>query len=186
MNAVKDLYEFIEAATRNRKYPISTAQGLRAAVKLFDSELNDDERQSLDKLKANIDQIYQSVFNKNKNFTAASLATYRSRMLKVVSDYERYGTDPTRMANWNPKVTIRTPNKARKGASIPAKPSSSSIDMGGSTDDEPLLVNMHRLELSLRPGVKFVVIVPQDLKKTEVATLNSILTSLSIPEKDDE
>src|SRR5579872_4746287 len=104
MKTIKELYEFIEVATRNRKYPTSTAQGLRAAVKLFDSELNDDERASLDKVKANLDQIYQSVFAKNKNFTAASLATYRSRLLKVINDYEKYGTDPTKMANWNPKV----------------------------------------------------------------------------------
>ena len=113
MKTIKDLYEFIEVATRNRKYPTSTAQGLRAAVKLFDSELNEDERGSLDKVKANLDQIYQSVFAKNKNFTAASLATYRSRLLKVINDYEKYGTDPTKMANWNPKVIVRGPKKAK-------------------------------------------------------------------------
>jgi hypothetical protein len=182
MKTIKDLYDFIETATRNRKYPTSTAQGLRAAVKLFDSELNDDERGSLDKVKANLDQIYQSVFAKNKNFTAASLATYKSRLLKVINDYQKYGTDPTKLANWNPKVVVRAPKaKAKSEASV--ERTQSEGDNGG---EDPIPANMHRLELALRPGVKFIIVVPQDIKKTEAATLNAILTSLVAEEKTDE
>lgn len=185
MKPIKDLYEFIEVATRNRKYPTSTAQGLRAAVKLFDSELNDDERDSLDKVKTNLDQIYQSVFAKNKNFTAASLATYRSRLLKVINDYEKYGTDPTKMANWNPKVVVRAPKKAKPVQEpVVNVPDSTQDSFGTAAISTP--ENMHRLELVLRPGVKFVVIVPQDLKSTEAATLNALLTSLVREEGKDE
>lgn len=186
MKTIKDLYEFIEVATRNRKYPTSTAQGLRAAVKLFDSELNDDERASLDKVKANLDQIYQSVFAKNKNFTAASLATYRSRLLKVINDYEKYGTDPTKMANWNPKVVVRAPKKTKAAPdSAPTQGESpQNGDAGAGTGTVP--DNMHRLELALRPGIKFVVIVPRDLKNAEAVTLNALLTSLVQEESSDE
>lgn len=184
MKTIKDLYEFIEVATRNRKYPTSTAQGLRAAVKLFDSELNDDERDSLDKIKANLDQIYQGVFAKNKNFTAASLATYRSRLLKVINDYEKYGTDPTKMANWNPKVIVRRPKKVKSTQDKTVGRAESPQNSAGDTAPTP--GNMHRLELALRPGVKFIVIIPQDIKETEAATLNALLTSLVKKENADD
>jgi len=186
MKSIKELYEFIEVATRNRKYPASTAQGLRAAVKLFDSELNDDERDSIDKVKANLDQIYQSVFAKNKNFTAASLATYRSRLLKVINDYEKYGTDPTKMANWNPKVVVRAPKKPKEATGSASAQNESAQNVDTSVGMGVIPANMHRLELALRPGVKFVVIVPQDLKKTEAVTLNALLTSLVNEEGSDE
>ncbi len=183
MRTIKDLYEFIDTATRNRKYPTSTAQGLRAAIKLFDSELNDDERGSLDKIKTNLDQIYQSVFAKNKSFTASSLATYKSRLLKVISDYEKYGNDPTKMANWNPKVVVRAPRKALKDTLASSQDESTSANTNTRQSDEPTGENMHRLELALRPGVKFVVVVPQDLRTAEATTLAAILKSLVVEEK---
>ena len=175
---IKDLYDFIETAMRNRKYPTSTAQGLRAAVKLFDSELNDDERKSLDTVKGNVEQIYQSVFTKNKNFTAASLATYKSRFLKVISDYEKYGTDPTKMTNWNPKVITRT-KKATKEPATNFTPKDEGPDnTDGLTGAIP--TNMHKIELALRHDAKFILIIPRDLKQTEVTTLNAILASLVV------
>lgn len=185
MNDFYTLNEFIETATRNRKYPASTAQGLRAAVKLFGNELNDDELNSLDKVKSNLDQIYQSVFLKNKNnFTASSLQTYHSRFLKVINDYEKYGTDPTKMANWNPKIIVREPKKKQADQNTTANQSNQSPNETSGT--EPIPENMHRLELALRPDVKFVIIVPQDLKSAEAATLNAIMTSLVVDKKDGE
>jgi hypothetical protein len=77
-------------------------------------ELNEEEKNSLDKFKANIDQIYQSVFSKNKNMSDSSLATYKSRVLTVLNDYERYGKEPTKMLNWTRKGRIRTPGTKKK------------------------------------------------------------------------
>ena len=173
---IQDLYDFIDTATRNRKYPISTAQGLRAALKLFDGELSDEERKSVDSIKGNIEQIYQSVFAKNKNFTAASLATYKSRMLKVINDYEKYGTDPTKMSSWNPKVITRSKRSARD-----TNTRSEGIDVQDSSPDvaqDVIANNMHKIELALRADTKFVLILPRDLKQTEVDVLNNLLTSL--------
>ena len=68
------LYDFIERAVKSRKYPENTAQGLKAALKLFDAVLNDEERQSLDTFKQNLEQIYHSVSSKNgKDFNASTL-----------------------------------------------------------------------------------------------------------------
>jgi len=107
MAKFQELYDFIDHATHSRKYPTNTGHGLKAALKLFEPELKDDERNSLQKFKENFDSIYQEVFRKNKNFSAGSLATYKYRVIKLLGDYERYGVDPTKMANWNPKVVSR-------------------------------------------------------------------------------
>ena len=107
MKKFQQLFDFIDAAVKNRKYPESTAQGLKAALKIFQEQLNEDEANSLDKFKENLDQIYQSVVAKNPNFNFSSLATYKSRVNKVLGDYELYGIDPTKMVNWKPKLIIR-------------------------------------------------------------------------------
>lgn len=102
-----ELYTFIDRARRNRKYPDSTAQALRTSLKLYEEELSEEERLSLDIFKNNFEQITREVFNKNASkFTAGSLATYKSRVLKVIAEFEKYG-DPAKMANWNPKIISR-------------------------------------------------------------------------------
>ena len=110
---IEDLYEFIDRAVRNRKYPSSTAQGLKAALRIFETELNDEERGSIDKIKENVDQIYHSVSLKNKNVAQSSLATYKVRLAKVIRDFEQYGVDPTKMNNWTvkPVVVRQAPRK---------------------------------------------------------------------------
>src|SRR3989338_7606501 len=108
MKKIQDLYEFIDRAVKSRKYPDNTGMALKTALKLFEAVLNEEERNSIDVFSKNIEQIYQNVFSKNKNFSASSLATYKSRVTKVLSDYEKYGVDPTKMANWSPKVINRT------------------------------------------------------------------------------
>jgi hypothetical protein len=176
MASIKDIYDFIERAERSRKYPTGTAQGLKAAINIFNAELNDDEKSSLDLFKQNIDQIYQSVFNKNKSLTASSLATYKSRALKTISDYEKYGTDATKMSNWSPKVQTRA-KRADKQVTTASMDSSNDISY---PEALPAASNgMHKLELALRPNIKFTLIVPYDLRKSEVKTLHTILGSLA-------
>lgn len=114
MTKFQELYDFIDRAKKNRKYPEATAQSLRAALKLYDTELSDDERASLDKVKENFEQITRSVFSKNASkFTASSLATYKSRVQKVFAEYEKYG-DPAKMNNWSPKVILRAKKIERR------------------------------------------------------------------------
>jgi len=104
MAKIKDLYDFIERAEKNRKYVPNTALGLKAALRLFDAEANNEELGSIDKFKENIEQIYHGVSLKNKNMAASSLATYKARVLKVIQDYEKYGADPTKINTWVVKV----------------------------------------------------------------------------------
>lgn len=108
MKKFQDLYDFIDRAVKSRKYPNNTGMSIKTALKLFETELNDEERNSIDEFRKNLEQIYQNVFSKNKDFTASSLATYKSRVLKVLADYEKYGVEPAKMASWSPKMIIRS------------------------------------------------------------------------------
>ncbi|MFA6158346.1 MAG: hypothetical protein WC763_01845 [Candidatus Paceibacterota bacterium] len=170
-----DLYEFIDRAVRSRKYPESTAQGLRAALKLFEAELNEDETASLDVFRQNIEQIYQSVATNNgKQYSAGSLATYKSRIVKVLGDYEKYGIDPTKMASWSPKLITRSPKKQEEKVS--------SGESSDPQDDVPSVsaqVGMHKIELALRPDKKFVIIIPRDITVDEAKIVKSVLDSLT-------
>lgn len=102
----KSLYDFIDKAVKSRKYPESTASALRTALKLFEEELNEEERNSISEVKKNIGQISNSIFAKGKS-NAGSLATYKWRVNKVINEYEKYGLDATKMANWSPKIITR-------------------------------------------------------------------------------
>lgn len=115
---VKDLYDFVDTAVRSRKYPENTGIAIKTALKLFEAELTPEEANSANLFKDNLDQIYNNVFNKNKlKFSAGSLHTYKGRVLRALSDYEKYGLDAAKMASWSPKVVVRGP-KTKKSESI--------------------------------------------------------------------
>jgi hypothetical protein len=132
---VKELYEFIDRAEKSRKYPPATAQSLKAALRLFEAELNEDERNSVDLFKKNLEQIYHLVTVKNgKTMSSNSLVTYKSRVNKVLNHFEKYGVDPTKMVNWNPTVITRK-SKKKTAASIDTEEKSSSSAGIGSNDN---------------------------------------------------
>lgn len=168
---IKTLLEFVDSAVRNRKYPYGTAVGRRAALKLFEPELNDEERESLDTFKAHLDQIYRSVYNKNKSkMTAESWVTYKNRLKALISDYEKYGVDPTKMANWN-----RTIRKETVKGKIKAEDKSDSPTQETERYKE---VDMSRFELPLRSGVKAIILVPSDINKEEVGKIRKYIDFL--------
>jgi len=175
MTKFQDLYDFIDRATRSRKYPEATAQTLKAAIKLYDAELNDEERKSIEKFSENFEQITRSVFTKNASrFSASSLATYKSRAQKVLADFDKY-SDPLKMNSWSPKVIIR--NK-KSGSATTSSSRKDSDTFAPQEKNEVIPDNMHKIELSLRENAKVVIIVPRDLKMAENVTIKAILDSL--------
>lgn len=171
MAKFQDLYEFIDRAVKSRKYPENTASGLRAALKLFETALNDDELSSLEVFKQNLEQIYGSVSSKNgKNFSASSLAVYKSRVSKVINDFEKYGIDPTKMASWSPKVVTRSPKnvtKVKKSSQDEVlQPDSSEVISG---------VEMVKVYVPLRPGIKSICDIPVDITKEDLEKIKIIL-----------
>lgn len=173
MKKFSELFEFIDKAEKSRKYPQNTADGLRTALKLFETHLNDEELNSLDKFKENLGQIHQTIFNKNKNFTAGSLAAYKSRVGKVLGDYEKYGSDPVKMNSWTPKIVTRTKKALPKSTST-NNPSDSPFTSASLNDS----VGSHRIELSLRPDAKALIMVPQDISKPEAERIKTLIDSL--------
>ena len=180
MDTYNDLYEFIDAAVKNRNYAENTGPALKTALNLFRAELNAAELSSLAKFKENIDKIHQAVFTKNKaKFTAGSLATYKARVLRTLKDYEAYGKDPAKMASWSVKAVTR-PKRAF-----------SQHEEKNTLDDQTRAPqssapNITRLEVALRPDAKFVIEVPGNISAREIEKIKSILDSLSKNAEEDE
>ncbi len=169
MHKFSALYEFIDRAVKNRNYAPNTAYGLRAALKRFEMQANEEELSSTEKFKSRIDQIYREVVTKNKDFTAESLAVYKSRVIKVLNDFEKYGADPTKMANWTIKAaTPRTKRTLRRGSG------ETSIEMFGQ-DNVVNAQSIQRIEHPLRPGAKVVIILPDDLTSADIEKVKKLL-----------
>src|SRR3989344_5652826 len=112
MNEFNNLYEFINLAQKNRKYPANTAHGRRAALKLFETALHPDELESIGLIEERMKEIYLSVISKHRDtFSIQSLNTYKGRLLKVIQDYKKYGTDPQAFTRWEIKLR-KQKNKA--------------------------------------------------------------------------
>jgi hypothetical protein len=179
MSKFNELFNFIDRAEKSRNYPKNTALGLKTALKLFEDEINEEEKNSLDKFEENLDRIYQEVTRKNGNkFSAGSLATYRSRIGKVLEDYKKYGVDPTKMSNW-PRKPINRVSGSKKNEIN----NQSRYPIESKSDIYPIDINnkgSHTIELKLRPdsNSKIMLVVPNDLKKTELSTIKSVLDSL--------
>ena len=180
-NTIKTLTGFLQTAEKNRKYPANTVYGIKAAFRLFAQELTDEEKESINTFNNHFEQIYQSVFNKNKAVIAASsLETYKRRMQGLIKDFEKYGVDPSKMATWDRPIR-KNPSKKN----ILKKDNQEKKDPVTFPEELDLDKNipMHRLELSLRPNVKAIILVPSDLTKEEGDKIKGIVEYLSVTVK---
>jgi len=177
MPNINNVLEFISVASKNRIYPPGTADGYKAAVKMFDAELNEEERESLNIFLERFDKIYSEVVRKNQaKMKMQSLETYKIRVRKVIDDYMSYGQDPSKMISWN--------RPARKRASSGVVRINTNSDTQRPKDDSavvpPIFGQMNRVELSLRPefDVKALIIVPFDLSNDEASRLKGLIDAL--------
>lgn len=177
MNTIQVLQDFVNTAETNRKYPANSVYGYKAALKLFAPELNQQEAESLDLFKDRFEQIYQSVFNKNKaKITGASLETYKRRLKGLLNDYEKYANDPAKMAQWN-RARGRGPSKNNGGIDESKKNTHS--------EKEPISmqeqgVKMNRMEITLRPDTRAIILVPFDLNQQEADRLKKFIDASTI------
>lgn len=173
MNKFSDLYEFIDFAKGNRKYPENTANGLKSALKIFEKELNIDELSSVGLVEDNIEEIFINVVSKNKNKNIGSLNTYKARLLKVINDYQKYGIDPSKIQRWSAK-----PNRVLGTKTSPKDLSDKEKDKTQTVLSDHTNTPVHKIELCLRGELKSVIIVPKDITEKEVKMLKNILDSL--------
>lgn len=173
MNKFSDLYDFIDFAKNNRKYPENTANGLKSALKVFEKELNLDELNSVGLIEDNIEEIFINAVSKNKDKNIGSLSTYKARLLKVIKDYQKYGIDPSKVQRWTTKPASTTKRQT------PQK------DVSDKEQDKPKTVlsdyintPVHKIELHLRDDVRSIIQIPKDLTRKEAETIKTIIDSL--------
>ncbi len=171
MNTFSDLYEFINLAQKNRKYPANTAHGRRAALKLFETVLHPDELESLELVEERMKEIYLSLISRHKDtFSIQSLNTYKGRLLKVIQDYKKYGSDTEAFARWEAKIR----KYKHKGIHLDNKK-----DTYISKSSTPIHSHVHKIQISLRDGSNCTIEVPAKLTKEDTAIITKIIGSLA-------
>ncbi len=165
MDTFKDLYGFVEFAKNNRKYPESTANNLKSALKIFEGQLNEDEAGSLDSARDNIEEIFVDVVRNNKDKSIGSLNTYKARVIKVINDYKKYGAEPSKLQGWQPKQKKSTPllNQKDKTDKKPDKPAR---NLSNSTNTP--VDNNHKIEISVQANSRIVILLPKDISEKEI------------------
>lgn len=198
MNAVQVLYDFIDRAKKDRKYADNTVSGFKAALKLFEQSLNEDEKQSLDTLQHNLSNIADDVYAKHKDkFSSNTIVIYRRRIAGLIKDYKQYGDSPSKMAAWNPRrsstsLKEKTHTKRTKEKTDHDIREAQIIDVddavmvgigdgaaykGGvvSFDTSGRFNELNRSEVYLREGFKITLELPIDLSAKEAAKLKSYI-----------
>jgi len=172
MDKFISLYNFIDFAKANRKYPENTANNLKSALKIFEKELNAEELKSIDMVGESINEIFRSVVIANKQKSIISLNTYKARLLKVIKDYKRYGINPSKIQSWTVKSKESTPLLIKKD-----KKDKDNINLSNSIDAS--VNNYYKIEFSLRENAKVALSLPKDVSLKEIKLIKTILDSLS-------
>ncbi|OGZ69518.1 MAG: hypothetical protein A3D44_03850 [Candidatus Staskawiczbacteria bacterium RIFCSPHIGHO2_02_FULL_42_22] len=170
MNEFNALYEFINLAQKNRKYPANTAHGRRAALKLFETVLHPDELEDLRLIEEKMKEIYLDLISKHRDtFSIASLNTYKGRFLKVISDYKKYG-NPQSFAHWETKIR-RYKNKNTE--------KDSKKDIYLSDVSLPIHSPVNKIKISFDSERNCVIELPPKLTKEDASIIIKIIESLA-------
>jgi hypothetical protein len=165
------LYDFIDFAKANKKYPESTANNLKSALKIFEKELNAEELLSINMVEDSIGEIFRGLVIAHKDKSIVSLNTYKARLLKVIKDYKKYGVEPSKIQSWVAKTRISTPLLIKKD-----KTDKKNINL--SNHIYAPVDNFHKIDLSLDCG-KAQILVPRVISAKETKIIKDILDSLA-------
>ncbi len=173
---IDELKQFIDVAEKNRKYPQNTATGFRVALSIFEPELNDQEKGSLQSFKDNMDAIYMNVYRKNqKTLSSNTLQEYRRRVQRLIKDFEQYGNDPNKMASWTPSQRM---SKPKKDKTVPSSTAGEDSVLETEKNTGAIGITMNRFELTLRPNIKAILLTPSDLKIEEAKKIKKYIEYL--------
>lgn len=165
MNTLKDIYEFINLAQKNRKYPQNTAHGKRAALKLFETVLHPDELESLELIEDRMKEIYLSLISRHQHtFSIKSLNTYKGRLLKTIQDYKRYGKDPDTFSHWEAKNRKHKDKDSKKDTSL-------------SNLSTSIHSPVHKIQITLESGKTFSMEIPQNISAEDFPIITKIIQS---------
>jgi hypothetical protein len=171
MDKFINLYNFIDFAKTNKKYPESTANNLKSALKVFEKELNAEELRSINMVEESINEIFRSVTIANKEKSIVSLNTYKARLLKVIKDYKKYGANPSKMQGWVVKEKKSTPLLIKKDNLDKDK-----INLSNSIYRP--VDNYYKIEFSSENNQKTFISVPKNITQKEIEIIKKLLNSL--------
>jgi RNAse (barnase) inhibitor barstar len=165
MDNFKSLYGFLEFSKNNKKYTEPVANNIKSALKIFEQELTEQEAGSIDVAQNNIDEIFIGVVSHNKKKSIASLNAYKARVIRVMQDYQKYGKNPAKIQNWEPKERKSTgvfnlKDKKDKDLSLPIN----------------TLVN--KIELPLENGV-VQISLPTEISHPDAQKIKNIIDALT-------
>ncbi len=171
------LSNFLDEAEKRRNYPSNTAAGVRSALRLFGRELNEVESSSPVAFIDNVDKIYRQVAANNKNrMSPDSLETYYRRLKNLISDFEECGGDVDKMAVKKRAAVKKLPSAAGGSRPVSGRSLKAEADApAAAAETEVSAPDSNRLELSLRPGVKAIVILPADLTSDEAGVIKALV-----------
>jgi hypothetical protein len=157
----------------------NTAHGLRSACSVVLGALDDGE--SVDVKTLDVEEALMRFQNlKMKKFKPTVLETYKRRFRQAVLSYLMYLDDP---GGWKPRVAERATNGAEKKGSK----GTTSREPAPTPSGQPILqhrempqVNMVDYPFPLREGQIARLILPRDLKTSEVKRLNAFMSTLAV------
>lgn len=175
---IEGLKTFIDKATKLGKYPINTAGGYLAALKVVEKALLEDEPKTMDYLLDHLEELF--VRKNDGTLSPQSIPVYIGRVRKVSSDYKTYGSDGTAIYRWN-----RTIRKRKTKAEEPIE---EKVNGNGAEPKEEVKQELFtpvttasdgtKLNLALwrlRPGVMIRIELPEDLNDQDVKKLKALL-----------
>jgi hypothetical protein len=170
MNEFNALYTFIDLAQKNRKYPVNTAHGRRAALKLFETALHPDELESLDLIEERMKEIYLNLISKHREtFSIKSLNTYKGRFLKVIQDYKKYGIDPKAFGNWEAKPRTYKKKQAKD----------SNKDIVSSIVSHKTHSHVYKIKIAMGDGQDCSIELPSKPTKEDTSIITKIISALA-------
>jgi len=171
MDKFINLYDFVDFAKANRKYPSNTANNLKSAIKIFEKELNAEELKSITMVEDSIGEIFRSLVIAHKDKSIVSLNTYKARLLKVIKDYKKYGAEPSKIQHWVVKTRNSTPLLVKKD-----KTDKKYINLSNAINTP--VDNHHKIELSLSNGMA-QILIPKDIKAKDIKIIKDVIDSLA-------
>lgn len=169
-NTIEKLMSFIKAAETSRKYLPNVASNHRTPLKLIDPELNVDEGESIDTFKSNLDQIFAVFYSKNQSkYSASSIEIYKRRVRTLLSDFENYGGDTSKMAAWNREIITRKRTKKESEGN--------KREVAFNQTEEEVVrsgESVSRFEMPLSKG-KAIIIIPADSNLADIQIIEDYI-----------
>jgi hypothetical protein len=154
----------------------NTANGLRAACSQVLSALDNGEAVDIKTL--DIDDTLLRFQNlKKSQFKPEVLGAYKRRFRQAVTSYLAYLNDP---GGWKPRTIERTTTNGTEKKKANAKANEPATEPARPIRHEMPQVNMMDYPFPLREGQIARLILPRDLKASEVKRLGAFMSTLAV------